>query len=170
MKEYTNGGANGNPGVSSPSKPYSNASDIMARTMTLSGLDSLLVKNGRAVWECYLDAYKYLNLISQSEHRAGLRFRQAYYCAVLSPYAAYERLNSRPVTINLTTSERLLKDAYKKLSPYNRAAIIDICGHNQPARNMDALEKLRRGLGHLAVAWHSAAIEVAEHKIKPPQP
>lgn len=137
---------------------------VIATALGLAADGKTFTNQYRAVWECPLDAYKDLHVISEAEHLAGLRFRQAYHRAVLSRRAGFERLNNRPIDTRLTPSERLLKDAYKKLSLYNRGTVIDICGHDQLARDMDALEKLRKGLGHLAVAWHSAAIEVTEHK------
>ncbi len=139
---------------------------VIATALGLAADGKTFTNEYRAVWECPLDAYKDLNVISESEHQAGLRFRHAYHRAVLSRHATFERLNSRPIDTRLTPSERLLKDAYTKIPSYNKGTIIDICGHDQPARDMDALEKLRKGLGHLAVAWHSAAIEVTEHKQK----
>ena len=120
----------------------------------------------RANWECPLDAYKDMNLITAPEHRAGMRFREAYYKAVLSRRAAYERLNRYPTTTGLTMSERLVRDAQQTVPSHNIGVVIDICGYDRPARDNVMLEKLRKGLGHLAIRWHSAAIETCEHKKK----
>ena len=63
-------------------------------------------------------------------------------------------------------NEKLIRDAQRTLSPHNMWAVIDICGYDQPAKDATMLDKLKKGLGHLAVRWNMAAIEVCEHKPK----
>lgn len=125
-----------------------------------------LIKRYRAVWECPLDAYRDRKILTGPEHLAGLRFRKAYYKAILSRRATSERLRPyslRP-SVGLTTSEKILKEAYQTLPPYNKGIIIDICGHDLPARDQATLDKLKEGLGHLALRWHMASIEVCKRK------
>lgn len=139
---------------------------VMTEAIALDSEGKALMHRYRAVWECPLDAYKDKKIITEPEYLSGLGFRKAYYRAVLSRRTGYERLNTSPMDTSLTPSERILRDAYRILPFYNKGTIIAICGHDQPAQTMDALEKLRKGLGHLAVAWHSAAIETCEHRRK----
>jgi len=120
----------------------------------------------RAVWECPLDAYRDRSILTEPEYRAGLRFREAYHKAVLSRRASFERLNRYPTTTGLSRSERLVRDANSAVSPYNMGVVIDICGYDRPAKDTAMLDKLKKGLGHLAVRWNMAAIEVCEHKPK----
>src|SRR4029079_5450248 len=93
----------------------------------------VLIKRYRAVWECPLDAYLGRRAISEPEHRAGLKFRRAYHRAVLSRSAAYRRLNNSSTNTGPTSSDKLLKQAYRTLSPYYKGTIIDICGYDQRA-------------------------------------
>lgn len=153
-------------GIVPTKERHQHSGGVMAEAIELDGQGKTLMHRYRAVWNCPLDAYKDMNVISEPEYQSGLRFRQAYYRAVLSRRAGYERLNNHLADTSLTPSERLLKDAYRIIPSYNKGTVIDICGHDQPAETMDALEKLRKGLGHLAVAWHSAAIETCEHRRK----
>lgn len=139
---------------------------VMSETVARDVDDKSLVKRYRAVWECPLDVYKDRKIITEPEHRAGLRFRQAYHRTVLSRSAARERLNRYPAKEGLTMNEKLIKDAYHVVSPHNIGAVIDVCGHGQMIWSSKALESLRKGLGDLAVSWHSAAIEVSEHTTK----
>jgi hypothetical protein len=125
-----------------------------------------LTRRYRAVWGCPLDAYRDHQIITEPQHRAGIRFKEAYYSAVLSRQATSERLNRYPTPTGLTMSEKLIKDAYNTLSSHNMETVIDVCGHGQVVWSHKAAESLRKGLGHLAVRWHMMAIETCEHKRK----
>ena len=120
----------------------------------------------RARWTSPLDAYHDYGLITGQEHRAGILFNQAYYLAVSSRGAEKERLNPRPADTRLTLSERILRDAYRLLSPFAKKAVIDICGHEIPTRDKIKLGDLKDGLGQLAQMWSVAASEVTEHRSK----
>jgi hypothetical protein len=125
---------------------------------------TILVKRYRAVCECPLDAYREMKAISVAEHWVGLKFKEAYCKAVLCKNAAYERRNriTSDADIGPRPGERLLKEAYRTLSPHYRAAVIDICGHDQPARDMAKLDKLKKGLGQLTLLWRTAAPKATE--------
>src|SRR6202044_1104230 len=43
----------------------------------------VFMKRYRAVWECPLDVYRDQKVINDREYRAGLRFHEAYYGAVI---------------------------------------------------------------------------------------
>lgn len=135
---------------------------VIATALGLGADGKTFTNQYRAVWECPLDAYKDLHVISELEHQAGLRFRHAYHRAILSRRAGFERLNNHPTDTRLTPSERLLRDAYRKMSPYNKGAVIDICGHDREAQDDKTINALRGGLGQLARCWSMAANEVTQ--------
>jgi len=150
-----------------PTKERSRQNGGVMMEAIANGADSLdMINRYRAVWECPLDAYKDFRVITEGEHQAGLRFRNAYYHAVLSRRAGYERLNNYPTSMNLNMSERILRDAQRIVAPHNMGTVIDVCGYDRVVWNEKALEKLRKGLGNLALHWHMMAIEVCEHKKK----
>lgn len=116
----------------------------------------------RAVWECPLDAYRDHGLINKAEHKAGIEFRRVYYGVVLSRQPETNPTTAAQAARKPTMSETKLKEAYDTLPSDELDVIVTVCGNNHHIWNANAYEKLRRGLGHLAVAWHSAAIEVCE--------
>ena len=121
-----------------------------------------LVRRYRAVWESPLDAYRAYGVINREEYRAGLRFHRAYYGVVLCRRADFRPTSDEHASWKETAVEKLLKLARKIIAPEDLNAIIEICGHSQPARNPRALTCLKRGLGDLASQWHLAAREVCE--------
>ena len=125
-----------------------------------------LINRYRAAWECPLDAYRDLNVIGEPEYRAGLRFHRAYYGVVFGRRYDFKPTNNYLSTMEPNMSERLLKQAYDTLPTDELGAVIDVCGHGERIWNPRALDKLRKGLGHLAIRWHMTAIEVCEHKRK----
>lgn len=135
---------------------------VMAEAIKLDNQGRTLMHRYRAVWDCPLDAYKDMNVITEPEYQSGLRFRQAYYRAVLSRRAGYERLNCHPTNTSLTPSERVLRDAYRIIPSYNKGTVINICGHDRYAESEKEVKALRNGLGRLARCWHMAAVEVTK--------
>lgn len=123
-----------------------------------------VVNRYRAVWETPLDAYKDSDLITDPQHKAGLRYREAYHKAVLSRPPIYKGLVPTPANTELTKSEKLIKDAHRIISPDNKEVVVNVCGHGQMIYSERALDKLRKGLGELAISWHMAAIETCDHK------
>jgi hypothetical protein len=122
-----------------------------------------LIKRYRAVWECPLDAYRDLGVINSQEHKAGLKFRRLYYATVIC--RAVNDRGTRPEGDNQVDKfEKQLRSAIQTLPPPSKETVIAVCGHNQVFWSSQALEKLRKGLGHLALNWHRTAIEVADHK------
>jgi len=107
-----------------------------------------------------LDAYVEQKAISVAEHWAGLKFREAYFRAVLCRRAAYERRSRYTYDVSPFPGEKLLKEAFRKLSPQYRAAVIEICGYDQPAGDLAKLDRLQKGLGQLASLWRAASVEV----------
>ena len=122
-----------------------------------------LIKRYRAVWECPLDAYRDFGLINAREYETGMKFRRIYYSAVMC-----REVNEREAIwggdVRVTSVEKQLRSALKILPSNDRVAVIDVCGHNQPAMDSKRLDALKKGLGHLALSWNRAAIEVCEHK------
>lgn len=118
----------------------------------------------RAVWECPLDVYFGRHIISKAEYRAGLRFHRAYYGAVLCRRIDMHPTSSEQASIKSSKCDDLLKEAYATLPFETLGTVVDVCGHSKPLYSPRALETLRKGLGHLAIEWNMAAIEVCEHK------
>ncbi|MCL2473719.1 MAG: hypothetical protein FWF23_02275 [Alphaproteobacteria bacterium] len=116
----------------------------------------------KAVWECALDVYRDFGLLNNKEHKTGIEFRRVYHDA-----ASARNIDILPTTEvqaleEPTKSETKLKQAYTALPSAEREVVVAVCGNNFHIRSMSAHEKLRKGLGHLAIAWHSAAIEITE--------
>jgi hypothetical protein len=153
-------------GIAPTQERYNRNGGLRMEIMDRDARGKVLMRRYRAVWECPLDAYLDHRVITEPEHRAGTRFRHAYHRAVLSRRAIAERLNRYPTTEGLTMNEKLIKDAYDTISPHNMGTVIDVCGHDRVIWGPQALESLRKGLGHLALKWHMTAIEVCEHKPK----
>jgi len=65
-----------------------------------------------------------------------------------------------------TMHDKLLDEAYEAVESQDMGHVIDVCGHSNHIWNPQALEKLRRGLGRLAVQWNMAAIEFTERDAK----
>jgi hypothetical protein len=118
----------------------------------------------RAVWQCPLDAYRYLNLIDRAEYKAGLKFHRAYYGAVVCTPHDFRPTGQRAAERKPTKSDLLLRKVYEVLPMEDLGVVIDICGHSNPARNQRTLEILKRGLGNLAAHWKMAANEVCKRK------
>lgn len=135
---------------------------VFAEIIDRDARGRILMRRYKAVWECPLDAYLDHGAISPAEHQAGLKFRRAYFSAVLCKRAAYERkgCNTPFIIIRPTSSERTLREAYRAVSTYSIGAIIDICGLDQPAKDREKLERLRKGLGQLSALWGMAGAEV----------
>lgn len=147
-------------GMAPTKERHQHSGGVMAEAIELDHQSKVLMHRYRAVWNCPLDVYRDMEVITEPEYQSGLRFRQAYYRAVLSRRADYERLNSCPTDTSLTPSERILKDAYRIMPSYNMGTVIDICGHDRYAKNEKEVKALRNGLGQLARRWHMAATEI----------
>ncbi len=122
------------------------------------------VRRYRAVWESPLDAYRLYGVITREEYLTGLRFHRAYFGVVMCRRADYRPTGEEHASWKETAVEKLLKLARKIIAPRDLDAVIEICGHSQPARNLRALTCLKRGLGDLASQWHLAANEVCNHR------
>jgi hypothetical protein len=129
------------------------ASEVVDRDVS----HTILIKRYKAMWECPLDAYLLRNAISEPEHRAGIKFRNAYFRAVLG--IKVEDIGSggegdrEMAALMPVYSERLLRDAYKALSPKQKAMVINVCGHDQVAGETARLKTLHRGLEKLCEVW-----------------
>lgn len=132
----------------------------------ISGSNRLghFINRYRAAWESPLDAYRATGLISREEYRAGLRFHRAYYGVVLCRRADFRPTSAEHASWKETAVEKLLKLARKIIAPEDLNAVVEICGHSQPARTPRALVCLKRGLGDLASQWHLAANDVCKPK------
>lgn len=125
----------------------------------------------RAVRECALDIYLESRLINRIQHRAGLRFREAYHrtasCRTteINRNGIYEN-HSDATDERLTMSENLIRQARNELNPENWHVVEDVCGLNRILYSPRAYEALRKGLGHLAVEWNMAAVALCNHRKK----
>jgi hypothetical protein len=124
--------------------------------------NNVLINRYRAVWECPLDVYRDTDVISRTEHRAGMWFRRAYYGAVLSQRRDLRPTSHETATREPTMHDKLLNEARDALPADEMAAVTNVCGFSQHTYSPRALEKLRKGLGHLAVRWNMAAIEICD--------
>ena len=116
----------------------------------------------RAVWECSLDAYRDFGLISKKEHKTGIEFRRIYSNAVSNRNLDMLPTTEVEASKKPTRSETKLKQAYNAVPSDEMEVIVTVCGNNFHIQSASAHEKLHKGLGHLAVAWCSADIEVTE--------
>ena len=133
---------------------------VIAEVIDRDADGKILIRRYRAEWECPLDAYLAHKAISESQHKAGLKFRRAYLSAILGRRREYEQLESNDVYLEPSRSEKLLKEAYRTLPSHYKGIVIDICGHDLPARDAAKLDGLQKGLGQLAELWKTAAMEV----------
>jgi len=122
----------------------------------------VLVKRYRAVWECPLDAYRDLGVITKAQHRAGLKFRRIYYASVMCR-AANDRMGPVDADLRIPRLKRVLNTAYRRLPFPHREAVIDACGHNLVIIDLAKLERLKRGLDQLVELWRMTAQEVCGH-------
>ena len=128
-----------------------------------------LVNRYNAVHECALDVYLERKIITRPQYRAGLRFREAYHRSITCRTAERNRLGLYSDNTNdkrLTMSEKLIRQAHNTLDSSEMGTVIDVCGNGHLTWNPKALEKLRKGLGHLSVKWQGVAVEICEHKTK----
>ncbi len=122
----------------------------------------------RARWASPLDLYRDRQMIDPAQHQAGLRFGSAYQRAVSSAGACFERSRRIDSPTSETQSKALqralayVEQAYNTLSSDTVDIVIDVCAYEQPVSSPEALNKLSKGLGRLAVSWHLAAAELCE--------
>lgn len=130
---------------------------VEAETVDRGVNGKILVKRYKAVWECPLDAYLGRGAISELEHLAGLKFRNAYLRAVLrlkiADIGAGCRGDLEMAALTPIYSEKLLNDAYAALSPKQKAIVIDVCGHDEVAGDTAKMKTLHRGLEKLCDVW-----------------
>ena len=126
----------------------------------------IFVQRYRARWASPLDLYRDKKLINRAQHLAGLRFGRAYHHAVASEPACRER-GSRidsPETADasdcLTQALEYVEQAYAALSSDTVHVVIDVCAYARPVTNSEALGKLNKGLGRLALEWGLASTEL----------
>lgn len=122
-----------------------------------------LIRRYRAVYECPLDAYLSADLISKAEHCAGIGFRRAYYGAVISRPTDSRPVSAEEAAKEPTMYEKALGQVYSILPSDEMSAVINVCGFSEHSWNPQAYEKMRKGLGHLAVQWNMAAFETCGH-------
>jgi uncharacterized protein YjhX (UPF0386 family) len=111
---------------------------------------------GYAAAECTLDHYKYLKKISEIEHSAGIKFRQAYCTAVLhilTGDSSGSHGDPEMAYIKRTHSEEVLRQAYTVLSPAQKSIIIWVCGHDYGVGDTNRLKTFKRGLAELVALW-----------------
>lgn len=140
----------------SPERQFRNGgvvSEIVDRDVS----DKILIRRYKAVWECPLDTYLARSAISEPEHRAGLKFRHAYFRAVLGikvdDIGSGSEGDREMAYLTPIYSQRLLRDAYEALSRHQKAIVINVCGHDQVAGETAKLKTLHRGLEKLCEVW-----------------
>jgi len=139
---------------------------VVSETIRTDRHSKTYVKRYRAVWESPLDVYYDHKIITEPEYRAGLRFHRAYYGSVMCRRREMHLTSQQQADLQPTSLEGLLKEAYTALPLDRLGVVVNVCGYNEMAKDGVMLEKLRKGLGHLAVKWNMAAIEVCDHKQK----
>lgn len=122
-----------------------------------------IIRRYRAACECPLDAYLSADLITKAEHRVGIGFRRAYYGAVISRPTDSRPVSNEEAAKEPTMYENALDKAYSILPSDEMTAVISVCGFSEHTWNPQAYEKMRKGLGHLAVQWNLAAFETCGH-------
>jgi hypothetical protein len=129
------------------------------------GSSGKLVKRYRARWASPLDLYHDRQIIDRPQHQAGLRFGRAYHHVVSSEVACRERSRriDNPETPDISDGLQLalkfVEQTYAALTSDTVNVMIDVCAYAKPAASPEALDKLRRGLGRLALEWGMAATE-----------
>jgi hypothetical protein len=117
----------------------------------------VLVKRYKSVWDCPLDAYRSRDVITETEHHAGLKFRYAYFRAVLGirveDIGSGSKEDTEMAFLSPIYSERLLNEAYEALSPKQKDIVIDVCGHDECAGETAKLKTLHRALEKLCEIW-----------------
>jgi hypothetical protein len=130
---------------------------VIAEIADRDSAHRILIKRFRAVWECPLDKYRDDMAISLAEHQAGLKFKNAYYRAVLgikvSDIGSGCKGDWEMASLTAVYSERLLIEAYQALSPKQKAIVINVCGHDEVAGTTARLKTLHRGLMKLCNVW-----------------
>lgn len=124
--------------------------------------DRILVKRYRAVWECPLDVYLDREVITEPEYRAGQKFRNAYFRAVLGikvdDIGTGNEGDREMAMLSPIYSDRLLCDAYEALSPKQKAIVVSVCGHDEVAGETARLKTLHRGLEKLCDVWKISSL------------
>jgi len=124
----------------------------------------------RARWASPLDLYRDRQVIDHAQYQAGLQFGRSYRYAIAGEAACHERSRriDNPETSDM--NEGLLRalacveQAHAALSADTVNVVIDICAYAQPAENQRAMDKLRRGLGRLALEWGMVTTELCRRK------
>lgn len=120
------------------------------------------IERDRANEECALDLYLLKKRISNPQHKAGLRLREAYVraahgmeCSVLG-----EQFVANAGSGDNEEKMALYIDALKTLSvvwplltPVQQRVLRRVCGYNEYASNYNDKETLVRGLDLLAKHW-----------------
>jgi len=132
---------------------------VFAEIINKDPKGNALLKRYRAVWECPLDAYKDIGIINAAQHKAGLEFRKAYYASVVCK-TVNDRMSEEQLNREVSKLERVLRAAFKELSPTHTESVIDACGHNLLVTDAVKLERLKIGLGKLTKLWNLTAQEV----------
>src|SRR5580698_4359490 len=95
----------------------------------------ILIQRYRALHESPLDAYFLRQKISEAEYKAGIRFRHAYFRAVLKiqvdDLGEGAKGDVEISRLGPIYSEKLLREAYEAVSPAQKTAIITVCGHDE---------------------------------------
>ena len=117
----------------------------------------ILIQRYRALSESPLDAYCLRNALTGAEYKAGVKFRQAYFRAVLKIKVNDMGEGAKgDVEISALTpiySEKLLREAYEAISPKQKAVIIAVCGHDEYLGDTYKIQTLHRGLEKLVDLW-----------------
>ena len=129
-----------------------------------------VVQRYRARWASPLDLYRDKQIIDRGQFLAGLRFGRIYRYAVSSELACHERarrIDSPSTPDGSDSLQRALayvEQAHAALTSDTMNVVIDVCAHAKPVSSPEALGKLRRGLGRLALEWGMAATDMCQHR------
>lgn len=113
----------------------------------------------RARCECLLDRYRLQRKLTIQQFEAGMKFRQAWL------YQA-EGIKTRDSTMHrfegsafnapieaLCDAERIVREVYQLLSPFQSLVIISVCASDILAGTNKRMDTLRRALNKLADVW-----------------
>ena len=138
------------------------------------GSAGIAVQRYRARWPAPLDLYLDMEIIDRDQHQAGLQFGRAYRQAVSNEAACHERarrIDSPPAASDMSDTpdglQRALdyvEQAYAALSSDVFNTMTDVCAYERLVENPAAFNKLRKGLGRLALEWGMVAAELCHRR------
>src|SRR5882672_6041097 len=104
----------------------------------------VFMRRYRARWERPFDLYREMNLITEAQYRAGIKFHRVFYSAVMCRKAEYKPVSESHPLLEQTMSDKLLKKAYDVVDSDDIDTVVEVCGFGGRIWNPAAYEKLRK--------------------------